>query len=204
MEKAMAPHSSTLARKLPWTEESGGLQSMGSLRVGHDWATSLSLFSFMHWRRKWQPTPVFLPGESQGRWSPVGCRLWGRTGSGHDWSDLAAAAATPVDGFPFSFTGLERIARDSSYEQEGKVQFVIDAVYSMAYALHNMHKDVCPGYIGICPRMSTIDGKELLGYIRAVNFNGKSQLFLVSRHLRSDKGCLFSLYIEYTPAEWEA
>ena len=44
----------------------GGLQSMGSLRVGHDWATSLSLFTFMHWRRKWQPTPVFLPGESQG------------------------------------------------------------------------------------------------------------------------------------------
>ncbi|KAI4585048.1 hypothetical protein MJG53_006582, partial [Ovis ammon polii x Ovis aries] len=70
-----------------------------------------------------------------------------------------------------SIDGLERIARDSSYEQEGKVQFVIDAVYSMAYALHNMHKDVCPGYIGICPRMSTIDGKELLGYIRAVNFN---------------------------------
>ncbi|XP_078198254.1 metabotropic glutamate receptor 8 isoform X2 [Callithrix jacchus] len=71
-------------------------------------------------------------------------------------------------------TGLERIARDSSYEQEGKVQFVIDAVYSMAYALHNMHKDLCPGYIGLCPRMSTIDGKELLGYIRAVNFNGSA------------------------------
>ena len=51
----------------------------GSLRVGHDWATSLSLFTFMHWRRKWQPTPVFLPGESQGRGSLVGCRLWGRT-----------------------------------------------------------------------------------------------------------------------------
>ena len=48
-------------------EEPGRLQSVGSLRVGHDWATSLSLFTFMHWRRKWQPTPVFLPGESQGR-----------------------------------------------------------------------------------------------------------------------------------------
>uniref|UniRef100_G1N830 Glutamate metabotropic receptor 8 n=1 Tax=Meleagris gallopavo TaxID=9103 RepID=G1N830_MELGA len=71
-------------------------------------------------------------------------------------------------------TGLERIARDSAYEQEGKVQFVIDAVYSMAYALHNMHKDLCPGYIGLCPRMSTIDGKELLTYIRAVNFNGSA------------------------------
>ena len=72
----MAPHSSILAWKIPWTEEPGGLQSMGSLGVRHDWATSLSLFTFMHWRRKWQPTPVFLPGESQGRGSLVGCCLW--------------------------------------------------------------------------------------------------------------------------------
>ena len=74
-------HSSTLAWKIPWMEEPGGPQSMGLLRVGHDWATSISLFTFMHWRRKWQPTPVFLPGESQGRGSLVGCRLWGRTES---------------------------------------------------------------------------------------------------------------------------
>ena len=77
----MAAHSSTLAWKIPWTEEPGGLQSMGSLRVGHDQATSVSLFIFMHWRRKWQPTPVFLPGESQGRGSLVGCHLWGHTES---------------------------------------------------------------------------------------------------------------------------
>ena len=54
-EKAMAPHSSTLAWRIPWTEEPGGLQSMRSLRVGHDWATSLSLFTFMHWRRNGNP-----------------------------------------------------------------------------------------------------------------------------------------------------
>ena len=77
--KAMAPHSSTLAWKIPWTEEPGRLPSMGSLRVRHDWATSLSLCTFMHWRRKWQPTPVFLPGESQGRGSLVGWHLWGHT-----------------------------------------------------------------------------------------------------------------------------
>ena len=59
----------------------GGLQSMGSLRVGHDCVTSLSFFTFMHWRRKWQPTPVFLPGESQGQGSLVGCRLCGCTES---------------------------------------------------------------------------------------------------------------------------
>ena len=81
LEKAVAPHSSTLAWKIPWMEAPGRLQSMGSLRVGHDWATSLSLFTFMHWRRKWQPTPVFLPGESQGRRSLVGCCLWGCTES---------------------------------------------------------------------------------------------------------------------------
>ena len=80
-EKGMAPHSSTLAWKIPWAEEPGRLQSLGSLRVGHNWTTSLSLFIFLHWRRKWQPTPVFLPGESQGRGSLVGCHLWGRTES---------------------------------------------------------------------------------------------------------------------------
>ena len=50
-------------------------------RVGRDWETSLSLFTFMHWRRKWQSTPVFLPGESQGRGSLVGCHLRDRTES---------------------------------------------------------------------------------------------------------------------------
>ena len=79
MGKAIAPHSSTLAWKIPWMEEPGRLQSMGLLRVRHDWATSLSLLTFMHWRRRWQPTPVFLPGESQGWGSLVGCRLWGHT-----------------------------------------------------------------------------------------------------------------------------
>ena len=79
-EKAMAPHSSTLAWKIPWMEEPGRLQSVQSQRVRYSWATSLSLFTFLHWRRKWQPTPLFLPGESQGQGSLVGCRLWGRIG----------------------------------------------------------------------------------------------------------------------------
>ena len=85
----MAPHSSTLAWKIPRTEEPGRLQSMWSLRVGHNWATSLSLFTFMHWRRKWHPTPVFLPGESQ----PGGLSSLGSHRVRHDWSNLAAAAA---------------------------------------------------------------------------------------------------------------
>ena len=82
----MAPHTSTLAWKIPWTEEPGRLQSMGSQRVRHNCETSLSLFTFMYWRRKWQPTPVFLPGEYQEWDSLVGCRLWGRTES--DMTDM--------------------------------------------------------------------------------------------------------------------
>ena len=81
MQVEEATHSSTLAWKIPWTEEPGRLQSMGWRRVGHDWATSLSHFPFMHWRRKWQHIPVFLPGESQGWESLVGCHLQGRTES---------------------------------------------------------------------------------------------------------------------------
>ena len=77
----MATHPSTLAWKIPCTEEPGRLQSMGSLTVGHDLATALSLFTFMHWIRTWQPTPVFLPGESQGWGSLMGCGLWGCTES---------------------------------------------------------------------------------------------------------------------------
>ena len=81
LEKAMAPHSTALAWKIPWTEEPGGLPSVGSQRVGYDGVTSTSLFPFLHWRRKWQPAPVFSPGGSQGRGSLVGCCLWGRTES---------------------------------------------------------------------------------------------------------------------------
>ena len=80
----MAPHSSTLAWKIPWMEEPGGLQSMGSLRVGHDRETLLSLFTFLHWRRKWQPTPVFLPGEIPGTGEPVGLPSIGSHRVGHD------------------------------------------------------------------------------------------------------------------------
>ena len=65
----------------------------------------------------------------------------------------------------------ERIGQDSAYEQEGKVQFVIDAVYAMGHALHAMHRDLCPGRVGLCPRMDPVDGTQLLKYIRNVNFS---------------------------------
>ena len=85
----MSTHSSTLAWKTPWMEEPGRLWSMGLLRVGHDWETSLSLFTCMHWRRKWQTPPVFawrIPGMEK----PGGLLSMGSHRVRHDWSDLAA------------------------------------------------------------------------------------------------------------------
>ena len=80
-EKAMAPHSSTVARKIPWMEEPGRLQSMGVAGSQTRLSDLFSLSTFMHGRSKWQPTPVFLPGESHGRRSLVGCSPWGHTES---------------------------------------------------------------------------------------------------------------------------
>ena len=81
----MAPHSSISAWKIPWTEEPGGLQSMESLRVGHDSVTSLSLFTFVHWRRKWQPTPVsVLAWRIPGTGEPGGLPSMGSHRVGYD------------------------------------------------------------------------------------------------------------------------
>ena len=76
LEKEMATHSSTLAWRIPWMQEPGGLPSMGSHRVGHDSSNLAAAAAVSN-----IPTPVFLPGESQGRQSLVGCHLWGRTES---------------------------------------------------------------------------------------------------------------------------
>ena len=94
----MVTYSSTLAWKIPWTEEPGGLQSMGSQRVGQDRATSLSLFTFMHWRRKWQPILVFLPEQSQGSRSLVACRL-----RGHTELDMTEVTSSSRTGFGSTF-----------------------------------------------------------------------------------------------------
>ncbi|KAG9277085.1 metabotropic glutamate receptor 4 [Astyanax mexicanus] len=66
-------------------------------------------------------------------------------------------------------TNQERIGKDSGYEQESKVVFVINAVYAMAHALHNMHRALCPNQVGICPKMEPVNGTLLLQYIRKVN-----------------------------------
>ena len=105
-EKAMAPHSSsTLAWKVPWVEEPWWATVHGSLRVGHDWATSLSLFTLLHWRRKRQPTPVFLPGESHGQRSLVGYSPWGRW-VGHDCA-TSLSCVGEGNSNPFQYSCLE-------------------------------------------------------------------------------------------------
>ena len=78
LEKEIATHSSTITWKIPWTEEPNRLHVVHGVAKSR---TRLSNFTFTHWRRKWRPTPVFLPGESQGWGSLVGCHLWGRTES---------------------------------------------------------------------------------------------------------------------------
>ena len=90
-EKAMAPHSSTLAWKVPWTEEPGGLQSMRSLTVRHNWTTSLSLFTFhFHALEKEMAThSSILALRIPGMGEPGGLQSLGSHRVGHDWSDLA-------------------------------------------------------------------------------------------------------------------
>ena len=96
-EKAMAPHSSTLAWRIPWTEEPGRLQSMGSLRVEYDWATFLSFFTFhFHALEKEMAThSSVLDWRIPGMGEPCGLPSMGSHRVGHDWSNLAAAAAPP-------------------------------------------------------------------------------------------------------------
>ena len=101
----MAAHSSTLAWKIPWMEEPGRLQSMGSLRVGHDSVTSLSLFTFMHWRRRWRPLQCSC--------------LENPTGGGAWWAAVheVAESWTRLSDFTFTFHfyALEKeMATDSS------------------------------------------------------------------------------------------
>ena len=85
----MAPHSSTLAWKIPWAEEPGRLQSMGSWRVGHDWAT----FHFHALEKEMATHSSVLAWRISGTAEPGGLPSMGSHRVRHDWSDLAAAAA---------------------------------------------------------------------------------------------------------------
>ena len=137
----MAPHSSTLAGKIPWMEELGRLQSMGFLRVRHDWATSLSLFSFMHWRRKWQPTPVFLAWRIPGTGEPGGLPSLGSHRVRHDWSYLAAAAAEVSETVLSSFHSFYFILLFKSYFRHFIFQLT-DSFFCFRYSAVNSFQSV--------------------------------------------------------------
>ena len=81
LEKAMAIHSSGLAWRIPGMGEPGGLPSMGSHGVGHNWSDLAAAAAVTQWRRQCHPTPVLLPGKSRGWRSLEGCSSWGRWGS---------------------------------------------------------------------------------------------------------------------------
>ena len=78
---------------MPWTEEPGRLQSMGWLRVGYDWATSLFIFHFHALEKEMATHSSVLTWKIPGTWEPAGLPSVGLHRVGHDWSDLAAAAA---------------------------------------------------------------------------------------------------------------
>ena len=107
----MAPHSSTLAWKIPWAEEPGRLQSMGLLRVGHDWATSLSLFLFHALEKEMATHSSVLAWRIPGAVEPGGLMSMGSHRVGHDWSDLAVAA----EPFNFSFFSITVWGIDLDY-----------------------------------------------------------------------------------------
>ena len=110
----MAPHSSTLAWKIPWVEEPGRLQSMGSLRVGHDWVTSLSLFTFhFHSLKEMVTHSSVLAWRIPGTGEPGGLLSMRSHRVGHDWSDAEAAAAGYVYPPTWSPTHLKM---DASYQ----------------------------------------------------------------------------------------
>ena len=159
-EKAMAPHSSTLAWKIPWTEEPGRLQSMGSRRVGHNWATSLSLFPSMHWRRKWQPTPVFLPGESQGQRSLVSCLSMGSHRVGHDWSDLTKK----IKSYVHSLYGIHQCLSIHSEQNSISLQ--------QSLSLHDLEAHLLSGLISNSSSFLLL--QPYWPFYHSLNISGKS------------------------------
>ena len=88
----MAPHSSTLAWRIPWMEEPGGLQSMGSLRVKHNWVTTFT-FHFHALEKEMATHSSVLAWRIPGTGEPGGLPSMGLHRLRHDWSNLAAAAA---------------------------------------------------------------------------------------------------------------
>ncbi|XP_039600101.1 metabotropic glutamate receptor 5b isoform X2 [Polypterus senegalus] len=78
------------------------------------------------------------------------------------------------ENFRFNRTCISRMSLKEQYVQDTKMGFVINAIYSMAYGLHNMQQSLCPGYLGLCDAMKPIDGRKLLDFLMKTNFTGVS------------------------------
>uniref|UniRef100_A0A8C7TV51 Metabotropic glutamate receptor 5 n=1 Tax=Oncorhynchus mykiss TaxID=8022 RepID=A0A8C7TV51_ONCMY len=80
----------------------------------------------------------------------------------------------PQESLKFNRTCNKRESLRQQYAQDTKMGFVINAIYSMAYGLHNMQRSLCPGYQGLCDAMRPIDGATLLDFLMKTNFTGVS------------------------------
>ncbi|XP_068037661.1 metabotropic glutamate receptor 5 isoform X3 [Anomalospiza imberbis] len=84
-----------------------------------------------------------------------------------------------LEGFPqenpkYNKTCTSQMTLRTQHVQDSKMGFVINAIYSMAYGLHNMQLSLCPGYVGLCDAMKPIDGRKLLESLMKTNFTGVS------------------------------
>ena len=113
----MAPRSSTLAWKISWTEEPGRLQSMGSLRVGHDWATSFSTFHFHALEKEMATHSSVLAWRIPGTGEPGGLPSMGSHRLEHDWSDLATATV------PWKTSSFQNKGRDAGLAKTVDIYF---------------------------------------------------------------------------------
>ena len=180
----MATQSNTLAWKIPWMEEPGGLRSMGLLRVGHDWATSLSLFTFMHWRRKWQPTPVFLPGESQGWGSLVGAVY----GVAQSWTWLKWLSSSSRKKNDEEFQERKKLYVKANVVIACYLSFPMTWLWLIGmFQLWNQPTDNAKDLIMTSTFKVSISAKVTVGKQRKAKGKGKILVIVVSAQVRSQK-----------------
>ncbi|XP_044297960.1 metabotropic glutamate receptor 5 isoform X3 [Varanus komodoensis] len=81
---------------------------------------------------------------------------------------------SPQENTKFNKTCSSNLTLETQHVQDSKMGFVINAIYSMAYGLHNLQMALCPGYAGLCDAMKPIDGRKLLDSLMKANFTGVS------------------------------
>ena len=123
--------------------------------IWHDWATSLSLFTFMHWRRKWQPTPVFLPGESQGReawWAAIYgvAQSWTRLKQHSSRSRIAGSYGSTIFTFLRNFHTVSQVAASFCIPTNSVQMFFFLQILSNTYCLFFLIRAILIGIRWYC------------------------------------------------------